>query len=116
MVLRFLKCCSVLPWVWLFGVSVAAQGGTIRYIYDELGRLVGVIDQNGDAAVCDQGENCEQCPEDCECECGNNACDPGESCTGCAEDCEDACICGDSVCDWQEKQAAILGACPSNRH
>jgi YD repeat-containing protein len=28
-----------------------AQSGSIRYIYDELGRLVGVIDQNGDAAA-----------------------------------------------------------------
>lgn len=27
-----------------------AQSGPIRYVYDELGRLIGVIDQNGDAA------------------------------------------------------------------
>jgi YD repeat-containing protein len=31
--------------------SLPAQGGSIRYVYDELGRLVGVIDQNGDAAT-----------------------------------------------------------------
>jgi YD repeat-containing protein len=30
---------------------LVAQGGSIRYVYDELGRLVGVIDQNGDAAT-----------------------------------------------------------------
>jgi YD repeat-containing protein len=31
--------------------SLFAQGGTIRYIYDELGRLVGVIDASGNAAA-----------------------------------------------------------------
>jgi YD repeat-containing protein len=32
-------------------LSLTAQGGTVRYIYDELGRLVGVVDTNGDAAA-----------------------------------------------------------------
>jgi hypothetical protein len=59
--------------------------------------------------VCDQGEDCEQCPEDCECECGNNACDAGESCFGCPEDCEESCVCGDSVCSWP----AEVGGYPS---
>jgi len=32
-------------------IAVSAQTPTVRYVYDELGRLVAVIDQNGDAAV-----------------------------------------------------------------
>jgi YD repeat-containing protein len=35
----------------LFVLSLSAQSGTVRYIYDELGRLAGVIDTNGDAAA-----------------------------------------------------------------
>jgi YD repeat-containing protein len=35
----------------LLVTSLRAQSGTIRYIYDELGRLVGVIDGSGDAAI-----------------------------------------------------------------
>ena len=35
----------------LLAATLAAQSGTVRYIYDELGRLVGVIDTNGDAAA-----------------------------------------------------------------
>src|SRR5262249_47056984 len=34
-------CCGARSW---------AQQGTVRYIYDDLGRLVGVIDQNGGGA------------------------------------------------------------------
>jgi len=41
-----LTLCSLLG----VGVYLAAQS-QIRYVYDELGRLVGVIDQNGDAAA-----------------------------------------------------------------
>jgi len=41
-----LTLCSLL----VVGVYLAAQS-QIRYVYDELGRLVGVIDQNGDAAA-----------------------------------------------------------------
>src|SRR4029079_1893372 len=32
-------------------IAASAQTPTVRYVYDELGRLVAVIDQNGDAAV-----------------------------------------------------------------
>ena len=46
---RLLFLCVVCLSV--FAASLAAQSGTIRYIYDELGRLAGVIDGNGDAAV-----------------------------------------------------------------
>jgi YD repeat-containing protein len=35
----------------LSGALALAQSGPIRYVYDELGRLIGVIDQNGDAAT-----------------------------------------------------------------
>jgi YD repeat-containing protein len=41
----FLGCA----FLFLSGLAVRAQ--TVRYIYDELGRLVAVIDQNGDAAI-----------------------------------------------------------------
>jgi YD repeat-containing protein len=37
--------------VFLLAVSLAAQTGTVRYVYDELGRLVAVIASNGDAAT-----------------------------------------------------------------
>lgn len=42
-----LTVCSLLA----VSSYLVAQSGSIRYIYDELGRLVGVIDQNGDAAA-----------------------------------------------------------------
>ena len=48
--LRRSPALFVLLTVIVVAASLAAQG-TIRYIYDELGRLVGVIDANGDAAA-----------------------------------------------------------------
>jgi YD repeat-containing protein len=49
--LRRSPALSVLLTLIVVAASLAAQGSTIRYIYDELGRLVGVIDANGDAAA-----------------------------------------------------------------
>lgn len=46
------------------------------------------------------GENCDNCEDDCDCECGNDVCEGPESCAGCPEDCYEACVCGDTVCDW----------------
>ena len=43
---RVLLCCA-----FLFLSALALRAQTVRYIYDELGRLVAVIDQNGDAAI-----------------------------------------------------------------
>ena len=38
-----IACCMSMP--------MLAQQATVRYIYDDLGRLVGVIEQSGDAAM-----------------------------------------------------------------
>jgi YD repeat-containing protein len=46
-VVRRIVACSLLAIT--FMAAVSAQ--TVRYIYDELGRLVAVIDPNGDAAI-----------------------------------------------------------------
>jgi YD repeat-containing protein len=46
-VVRRIVACSLLAVT--FMAAVSAQ--TVRYIYDELGRLVAVIDPNGDAAI-----------------------------------------------------------------
>lgn len=50
MVRRFLRAL-VLSILTASAIVVSAQTPTVRYVYDELGRLVAVIDQNGDAAV-----------------------------------------------------------------
>ena len=42
--------CVVLMTCWL-SISLSARQAVVRYIYDDLGRLVGVIDQNGNAAT-----------------------------------------------------------------
>jgi YD repeat-containing protein len=49
MLRTFLRACVLLLTAAI--VTLSAQTPTVRYIYDELGRLIGVIDQNGDAAV-----------------------------------------------------------------
>ena len=46
-VIRFALCALV---VITIAATLTAQS-PIRYVYDELGRLVGVIDANGDAAI-----------------------------------------------------------------
>ena len=54
---------------------------------------------------CDRanGENCDNCEEDCACICGDDVCSSAwpdlETCQQCPEDCYEMCICGDSVCD-----------------
>jgi YD repeat-containing protein len=40
-----------LPVLLMVGSVLSAQSQTVRYVYDELGRLTAAIDQNGDAAV-----------------------------------------------------------------
>ncbi len=57
-------------------------------------------------AICDLGENCLGCPEDCgECPmiCGDGLCVPGEGCVQCPTDCGVCPIyCGDSSCNGTE--------------
>jgi YD repeat-containing protein len=43
--------CLVIVALLLSSALIVAQSGPIRYVYDELGRLITVIDQNGDAAT-----------------------------------------------------------------
>ena len=49
-----------------------------------------------------QGENCENCPQDCDCECMDGVCSGDEpwleTCSSCPEDCWESCVCGDSQC------------------
>jgi len=49
--LHFTRQLLTLCWLLVMTASMTGQSGPVRYIYDELGRLVGVIDQNGDAAA-----------------------------------------------------------------
>jgi len=37
--------------------------------------------------ICEEGETCINCPEDCICICGNGICEPGETYKTCNEDC-----------------------------
>src|SRR3989344_8895732 len=69
-------------------------------------------------AVCDAGETCSSCSEDCGiCICGDALCEGDETCDICPEDCG-ACggsFCGDAVCDIDETCASCsedCGACP----
>ena len=51
---------------------------------------------------CNNGENCQGCPQDCgECPvtCGDGQCSSGESCSSCPNDCGPCMpVCGDKVC------------------
>ena len=69
-------------------------------------------------AMCDAGETCATCTEDCGiCICGDALCEGDETCDICPEDCG-ACggsFCGDAVCDMDETCASCsedCGACP----
>lgn len=55
-------------------------------------------------AFCDrmEGENCDNCSQDCDCICGDDLCTGTwpelETWGSCPEDCWDQCVCGDSIC------------------
>jgi hypothetical protein len=64
---------------------------------------------------CEAGENCQNCPSDCGCFCGDNVCytegDPQtEECETCPEDCESECVCGDGYCDFPAEGGNIAWA------
>jgi hypothetical protein len=64
--------------------------------------------------MCEEGEDCKSCPDDCgEC-CGNTMCEAlhGEDCTTCPEDCgECPAECGDGVCHEGETCVNCLQDC-----
>ncbi len=79
--------------------------------------------------VCEPGENCFDCPEDCECNegeycfskektcvkptCGNGNCERMENCSNCPVDCgvcEIISFCGDNKCDAGE----LCSTCPKD--
>ena len=50
--------------------------------------------------VCDAGETCAGCPEDCSPCCGDGLCGAGEDCSICEDDCGPCVVpCGDGICD-----------------
>merc|ERR1719188_1614080 len=63
---------------------------------DPAQRNLNKVDEYGDCGngVCDEGENCLTCPDDCVnghtggSKCGNDICEDGESCFTCPEDCK----------------------------
>ena len=58
--------------------------------------------QENEVCQTGEGENCSNCPQDCDCECMDGVCSGGhpwlETCSSCPEDCWDSCVCGDSQC------------------
>lgn len=67
--------------------------------------------------VCEPGEVCEICPEDCACDsvCGDGTCAPDEDCASCEGDCGPCAVCGDASCDPSEACEDCpedCGACP----
>jgi uncharacterized protein YkwD len=75
--------------------------------------------QCGDA-VCNPGENCENCQQDCgPCSesCGDGSCSADETCTNCPSDCGPCQpVCGDATCEASESCescAADCGPCVS---
>ena len=64
--------------------------------------------------TCEAGENCVNCPSDCECFCGDNVCYgeeyQDEQCWSCPEDCESLCNCGDGNCDFPAEGGNIAWA------
>ncbi len=69
--------------------------------------------------TCNGGEDCFNCPGDCNVCCGDGSCNYGETCESCVSDCG-ACppgpYCGDGTCDIDESCNSCFldcGACPT---
>ncbi len=93
-------------------IVIAGQGGRAGDVHLHIERLP---DACGDG-VCELGEDCSSCDQDCgTCttppSCGDGVCDAGESCDSCPSDCG-TCIsyCGDGSCDAGES----CDSCPSD--
>jgi hypothetical protein len=54
--------------------------------------------------VCDDGETCSNCPQDCGlcASCGDGKCDNGETCNSCPQDCGSCPLCPDGKCEASE--------------
>jgi len=59
-------------------------------------------------AICDPGEDCGSCPEDCGDCCGNTICEADEDCGSCPEDCGNCC--GNAICEADED----CSSCPED--
>ncbi len=71
-----------------------------------------VCNYNG---VCDPGEDCEGCPDDCCAVCNEDGvCDvvDGEDCDGCAVDCVTGAACGNGVCEAGDGEDCL--SCPAD--
>src|SRR5581483_6192234 len=65
--------------------------------------------------VCDPGETCMSCSDDCgDCPqkppCGDGKCEPGEDACSCPQDCHGAC-CGNEKCEGGESCTSCPGDC-----
>jgi len=106
-----------------YGITVEANpSGVDTQAVSGFHIIEGIICGN---AVCQTGENCENCPADCgtcltDPVCGDASCDAGENCENCPSDCG-ACmsssLCGDASCDSGENCEncpSDCGACMSS--
>jgi len=89
---------------------------------DELRGLSLWQDLNGNG-VCDPGETCLGCPQDCgKCpNCGDGTCTmPLENCVNCPEDCGVCASCGDGICQTDEscencpQDCGVCSNCPGD--
>ena len=65
-------------------------------------------------SICDEIEDCTTCPDDCgTCPsvCGNDNCETGEDCESCPEDCTECTTCPDGVCDSFEDCMTCAADC-----
>ena len=62
--------------------------------------------------ICDEGEDCENCPFDCGlCGCGDVTCSGIEDCLNCPNDCGGCVWCGDGTCTGWETERTCPEDC-----